>query len=145
MPTSIYWLLPERVAYLQVTGALTIAEIEASHQFHVKLMDATTHDHPLHFIFDTHLMDKGPSNMFEVRRVNQAFVKHPKVGWVVALEGNPVARFLSSVVAQMGRTPMKSVATWEDALAFLAYIDTTLPSLPNVVPTGEPLVRIEKA
>lgn len=141
MPTSIHWFVPDRVVYVGSNGVVTLEEMTHAQQFNTSLLDATTHELGVHIIFDTRATTKTPTNISEVRKLNQSLVSHPKLGWVIVLEGNTVLRFISSMMAQLSHIHMKPVATWEDALVFLDYIDSTMSPLPSEPPTGEPLAR----
>lgn len=144
MPVSIYWLLPERVVYVRIMGVVSIAEMAQTQVFNREILDNTTHEHPVQFIFDSSTMEKGPTNPKDVREANAPFLASPKLGWGVLIETRPIIRFVTTISAQVSRVPLKSVASYAAALDFLRYIDQTLPPLPSEPPLNDvPLTVIE--
>lgn len=142
MTTEVYWLVPERVIYLRVTGVLTVAEIAETNRRNIALLATITHDLPIHFIDDNREMTKAPTNLGEVRAANKEFAEHPKAGWWVIIDTSRMVRFMTAVVSQINRKSVKATATWEDVVAFFPHVDATLPPLPSAPPTGEPLFRV---
>lgn len=143
MAVEVYWLVPERVMYMRVTGVFTVPEIIETHRRNMAMMDTITHDQPIHFIDDNREMTKGPDSLAEVREANRPFTQHPKLGWWVLVDTSMMVRFISSVVGQVTRTRLKSVATWDDVVAFFPRVDTTVPPLPSAPPREGALFRVE--
>jgi hypothetical protein len=56
--------------------------------------------------------------------------KHPKVGWMIMIGmNNPIQRFVVAVATSFFKTRMRMFNTIDEGLAFLNYVDSTLPAL----------------
>jgi hypothetical protein len=56
--------------------------------------------------------------------------RHPKLGWVVVVEqGNKITQFLTTIMAGVFKAQLRYFATFEEAIAFLQQVDSTLPDL----------------
>jgi hypothetical protein len=82
----------------------------------------------VHVILDASELEGIPS--FKVMRRFES-LKHPKFGWMLPFGThiNPIVNMLGTITLQLFKIRMRQCKTLDEALAFLQYVDTTLPDL----------------
>lgn len=123
MPSHTDWLVPERVIFTQVQGVISIDDVAT-------MMDALRMmlEYPqpsFHLVVDMVGVESFPTNLLQLSRTVKPQTS-AKVD-VVALACRPgIIRFVTSVIAQIDGTKLRTFDTLDAALAFL---DKTDPSL----------------
>jgi hypothetical protein len=123
MPYKLSWSLDGRVAQAALTGNISVEEMEA---FAQALIDKflNTGQSPVHIIADTRNMRQFPTSLIKVKEVNEEWLHHPNLGWVVVVgNGNILLNFLAAAVTKMSGVNYRMVATQEEAIAALKNMD----------------------
>jgi hypothetical protein len=126
MPLDIKEYVPQQVLYLYFTGVYTEAEFLAADS---TLVDYLHHSQAtlVHFIMDQRHLIAQPGIQFQSRA---KIGNHARLGWVVIFgANNSFIRFVSKVVTGIFKVRIWYVDTFEEAVAFLQYVDSSLPDL----------------
>lgn len=132
MAQRVYWLLENRIMLGELSGVVTIEDIQA----HNLAMEALGRDCPphLHLITLPDQISKNQIGLKDLQSLASTTSKDSKFLWRLTVSNNHLHRFFASLAAQffstealMGRS--KQFATIEEALAFLQEVDRSLPPL----------------
>ena len=95
-----------------------------------------THAQPpyAHIILDARERGDIHKDMLKLQPVMEAInevLKHPQMGWLIAINPNPnqVMKFLLNMSTGITRTRFRIFETIEEAYEFLRYQDQTLPNI----------------
>ncbi len=122
MPTEIYWKIPQRVLYLHYIGHLTVDDVRDSiDQMRAHFEDGTPLIHVILDIGDV----SGYPNLVELRH-GLNYERSRKQGWTMFVGAEGIARFISSVLAQLAGNRFRMFETADEAVAFLIDMDETL-------------------
>lgn len=134
MTTTLSWLIENRIIYAHFSGIITLEELAEATQLGKEMINNATADIPLiHGIVDNREVTEFPQSMFEVNGILGNFLKLQRLGWILYVtDMHPILKMMSSLVAQVSRTRYRSYATMDEALDFLAYVDTNLPDLSTI-------------
>jgi hypothetical protein len=136
MPLRVGWYIKDRIFLIEAKGVITDEEFLSLGNSAVVLqaMDesAASEIHYFFVLIDSHT--KLPS--LRVRGKTQ-IEKHQKDGWSMLIDFklNPLWRMTASIIAQVGRSHFRFVDTHEEALAFMRFVDSTLPAEPDLETT----------
>jgi hypothetical protein len=83
---------------------------------------------PVHDIIDALALEKVPFDLKLLKKSMQLF-KEPNLGWVIVIAQNPLFAFFGSILSQAAGKNVRVVATWDEALAILARVDSSLGDL----------------
>jgi len=127
MPYQVSWYYEKRILYSRIEGDITLDEVKAMNDTIVQqyLPQGT----PLvHSIVDVTRVGKYPMN---VGQLSQAVkFDNSTSGWLVVVsKANPIIRFFASVITQVSDTRFRMYSTVDEAVTFLAGVDTTLEGL----------------
>lgn len=124
MTYQLAWYVEKRVLYIRWPEVLTLEALKEANDEIVTYLDAGT---PLvHTIQDTSSMAKYPSNLLKLHQT-LTFLRHPALGWVLAVSHDPMVVFLGTVLPQMsGRSRTRVFRTMADLLAFIEDQDRSV-------------------
>lgn len=125
------WLIENAVIHSTYAGDLSIEDFQESVSNVVAYFDAS--DRPLvHVLVDNKDVESHPTRLGELNRLTRPMFDHPKMGWLIIYGyTNPVAKFLSKMLAQIFKTRFRMVETYDEAVEFLQWVDTTLSEFPE--------------
>ena len=126
MAFSITWHIPDRILLLTYHGDIDIDQIfSANQQGCEKLESVENKKHRIHIVIDMltirHLPVRLPSGWGMIPGS-----KHAKIGKVVLISKNYVARFLGGEFAKINHLAFRAVNTREEAFSLLQSTDSTL-------------------
>lgn len=137
MPVKIGWLLENRISYFRYEGDVHIREVEEAARIGIRLIEMS--DEPLiHSIQDNRFQKSFPSNVkVLLSTVNEA-MRHPRMGWLLSVGiDSDLIRFVATFVNKLTRTRHRVIADYDEALAFLSSVVTTLPDLSQITPPDD--------
>lgn len=128
MPSQISWLLDRRVIFVKFTGEVTVEDLQS---FNTSMHEYLDLGQPplVHIISDSSETNKFPINLGALNKVFFQQRPNPKMGWIVVITANRMLSFVSSMLAQLGKSRFRTFNTMQEAIAFLNDIDVTLPTL----------------
>lgn len=129
MPVNLSWYIENRVIQIINEGQISDDDMLRIDQPIIDLMNASSF--PLvHMIVDNSKATYTPS----VKTITQAkFPRHTKCGWVVLVgPANSFMKFVNAVVTNVFKTRNRMFDTFEEAVAFLNEVDSTLPALSDM-------------
>lgn len=93
MAYNVQGLWQNRVVYIQLTGNITLADLEA-------INDEINHhiaagETPIHIIIDQLQVEQFPTNVKAVRQAMTLAPRDGSLGWIVNLSDNRMANFIS--------------------------------------------------
>jgi hypothetical protein len=127
MPSETRWLLEDRILFSHHSGVMSDEDIQKMDAETLAYLEASSAQ-LVHHIIDSRAITKAAS----IRQTMQVKAPyHPRTGWVITIGAsqNPLVRFLTALVTSATKLRYREVATFEDALALLQQLDTTLPDL----------------
>ena len=129
MPYKHGWFLESRIFYNEYWGDVTAEEIRQLAEFNLEYLDHS--DAPLvHAFINIEAMGSFPVNLSALRDSTLTTLRHPKMGWLIAYgKNNRFVSFLIPLVTQLFQTRYRLFDTYEEAVAFLQSVDTSLPDL----------------
>jgi len=132
MPYQLSWYRENRVIVGKFQGVVTPDDLQGINESAVKLVREGTP--PVHDIIDALALEKVPFDLKLLNKSLQLF-KEPNLGWVIVIARNPLFGFLGTTLSHLGGKRFRMVETWDEALATLARVDTTLSDLQPSAPT----------
>ena len=128
MAYQISWLVEGRVMQIIVNGTTTVEEIQDQALSLTKYLD--NGQGPLvHTFIDLLQLENFPINLSLLNNSMASTLQHSKVGWNIVITSNRMVKFLTSLVMQLSKVRFRTFATWEEGIAFLNDMDSTLPDL----------------
>jgi hypothetical protein len=129
MPYHIGWFIEGRIAYVHMEGVSTPEEAHSFDQEIKKFLDSAQAP-LLHMIFDT----GGVTHLPNIKTLSRfTWPRHPANGWVASFpKSNQFINLITSIVAQVFKARYRQFDSFEEALAFLQHVDSTLPNLSAV-------------
>jgi len=129
---GIEWLVENKIIIGKPEGDPSPEDLkQASETYHI-LLDSS--DAPLvHVLVDESKLETLPVSI-SVLAEKLDFLKHPRLGWFI-LYGNEDAmkNFVSSMLTGINKVRHRRFLTLEDSLEFLVSVDSTLPSVENIL------------
>lgn len=126
---EVSWYLQDRVILAKPTPVLT-KEVLENFSHEIQPYFAQGNALFIHVIWDCTQIKKIPS----LSDINQALLPyyHRRLGWSMGVGGNPIVVMSAAVLLQIFGKRLRVVKSFEEALAFLNYVDVTLPMLQAV-------------
>jgi hypothetical protein len=133
MLDQIYWKVPNRIMVMQFSGELSFVEFKTS----ILKAQTTLRDDiaslelPIHVINDLTRTATSTTQWMEFSQVNRFIKSMPEqliTGWLVIVDShpNPMMTFITSVVSQISKVRFRVVGSMDEAMEFLATVDSTL-------------------
>ncbi len=131
MPIDVSWLVEGRVTQLRFRGEVTVAELEEGSLKLLELVNDHEGDTALfHNVHDASALTKIPIQLNAINAATRDAFLHPRTGWTVAHNPqNAVQSFIGNMIGRVTQARYRIFDTRAEALAFLNYVDETLPSL----------------
>ena len=124
MESLLDWYIPKRIIISRPIGEQTIETVEENNGNLLKLLDAGKA--PIHIILDARHITKVPTSLLKLSNAT-SFLKHPAIGWVVAITNDPLIKFIAGMLPQIGSLKHNRVMSEPaNCLAFLKEQDQTL-------------------
>jgi hypothetical protein len=135
MPADVSWYIKDRVLQLNLTGDVTRDELADVATQTAAYIDAAPDQSvvPLvHTLVDATQIEGFPKILRDFAGAYQPMASHYQIGWVL-LYGteDPLMLFIADAASQMFTTRFRKFKTRPEAVAFLQYVDSTLPDLPD--------------
>jgi hypothetical protein len=127
MTVELSWLVPDRVVYMYGYGVNQLEDLTRIDRETNAYMDQSSA--PLvHAFIDLRQLQKMPS--LAAQNKIWTYPKHARAGWQVFIGlDDPIQRMIMSVLVSLFKVRFRRFSTPEEGLAFLQYVDSTLPDL----------------
>lgn len=130
MNHSVTWYLDQRIVLTVISGDVTLDDLKQASIETNRLVRAGI---PLvHDVADMRTMTSFPTRINDFAWM-VPYLKETNLGWLIIVTQNPIVRFLGNTLSQVANSRMRSFVTLQEAFDFLAYVDSTLPPLPEPV------------
>ena len=129
MPYRLSWYQEKRIVLAVVMGVYAVEEAEAYSQ---ELIDKYLErgQAPVHLIGDTLKMRQFPTSLITVQQINERWLRHRNLGWVVAIGNNNILlNFVAATVTKVIGVNLRMVATYAEAIETLKNVDATLDQI----------------
>jgi len=124
MKTLLDWYIPNRIIIYRPIGKQTIQIIQERNEQFLKLLDEGTA--VVHILLDARYITKVPTNLLKLSNAT-GFLKHPAIGWIIAISSDPLIKFLAGMLPQIGSLKRNRVMSEPaNGLAFLKEQDPSL-------------------
>lgn len=132
MPIEVYWYLDKRVSYFKYSGVITVEDLQQSAEIGRQLLDSS--DAPLvHSIQDSGAITEFPRNLYNVHKITNESLTHPRMGWLISTGINDqITRFVAEMLSKVTKHRQRFVITVDEALTFLNEVDASLPDLKSL-------------
>ena len=126
------WLVPGKVVYSRVIGKITLEELSNVSEMTIKMFEES--DSPLiHLIIDESELDKLPVSIKSFSEAS-TLLKHPQMGWMIMYgTDDRMAKFMSTIITGIAKVRHRRFRTFEECLAFLKTVDSTLPTVEEML------------
>jgi len=114
-----------RVIHQTFVGNITLDELASSSQEIIGLIRQGTA--PVHLLLDVRRLAKFPLSANQLNKA-LAHVREPGLGWALLVGSSSIMGTFAGIIAQIARINLRSFATLDEALAFVAEQD---PSFAN--------------
>jgi hypothetical protein len=142
MPIKLGWLVEHRITYQQYIGDVTLEEISQVSELGLHMLEET--DVPLlHTVLDSTHLSSFPHKVGPLMKIVNSTLSHPKMGWMVSYGGdgdNDILRFVANVVISATRTRHRVMNDYDEAVAYLMEMDSTLPDLRSIKPAQDAII-----
>ena len=126
MPCEVSWYHPEKIVYFRVFDVLTVEQLaQASAIIGDNVMTGAA---PVHLIVDVVNMKSIPTNVLEIKKLNE-YLGDERMGWLIVVGANHLVTMIATVISQLAKTRYRNFKSLEPALMFLASQDETLGDL----------------
>jgi hypothetical protein len=138
------WYVDNKILFIQYWGEVTVDDLRRQIELNNRYIDES--DAPLvHMIIDVSQITQ-PASMKDLTAALAGFKPHPRGGWTITVgEKDPLTKFVSYIGRQLFRLRQRSFETFQQAVDFLKFMDTTIDwskadrsTLMNTQETGEP-------
>jgi hypothetical protein len=131
MASEYSWLVTGRVIKAQLREVVGLDDLRTGNQLISRMLDESPSP-PVHVIFDcTDVQSISLSALQVVGSLR--YLKHPSLGWLVAVGFNGalrgIAQFIASIVTRATGAHIHFCDTQQEAFIFLEEVDKTLPNL----------------
>lgn len=128
------WLVEKRLVFAELVGEPPDDDIEALviKPFDAIMLDYLAQSTPLmHYIGDISQFKISLRQSGIIKAMSDvSYAKRVDFGWTVAIGNNhPIIRMTLNLTSQITKTRLREFDNIPEALAFLNYVDTTLPDL----------------
>lgn len=132
MGIDIQWFVYGRIIRANISGDITIEDLENGSNTTIALIEES--DAPLvHIVTDETDMGSLPTSL-KLYSDAVEFMGHDRMGWLLMYPStNSMSKFLSSTVAGIAKARYRRFESLEESLRFLVSIDTTLPSIEEML------------
>ena len=126
MAHEIGWYRDGRVIVAHFYGNVSVDDIAAAFKF---VGPAVENGTPLvHVITSLEGVTKFPIQLKQISQMT-GVLHHPSMGWSVMVSDNTFAKYGGSVLTQLAKARFRIVNSMDAALAFIAYVDSSLEDL----------------
>jgi hypothetical protein len=126
MAYQLSWYRDRRILLGTFSGDLTPDDLLAVNDIGTDMIQQG--DPPVHDIIDALALEKVPLDLKLLKKSLRLF-QEPNLGWVIVIAKNPLFGFFGSILSQAAGKNVRVVSTWDEALAILARVDTSLSDL----------------
>ena len=127
MTVELSWLVENRVVYLYGYGVNELEDLIKIDREINAYMDESSAE-LVHTFIDLRRLQKMPS--LAAQNKLWTYPKHKRAGWQVFIGlDDPIQRMIISVLVGLFKARFRRFSTPEEGLAFLQYVDDTLPDL----------------
>ena len=117
------YYVDQRVIYNRFTQQMSAEDAEGANSSTLDLLREG--DAPVHVIIDVSALDLIAIDLKELTATVD-FPRDNKVGWVIVVGDNPLARIVGSLVMQDGHVKSRFVESLDEAVNILERMDATL-------------------
>jgi len=122
MPAKTEWFAENQIILTTFTGDLTLDEVTLANEEHYKLI--ANANKTIYVVFNVSQLVQFPTDVRTLKKSSDAYLSLDNMGWIMVVGiKNPILRFLSTILSQLANVNMKQVATIDDAIQQLNYID----------------------
>lgn len=132
MGFDIEWFVHGRIIKANISGDIAIEDLKNGSDIALKMFEES--DAPLVHVI-TNETDVG-SLPVSLQLFSEAveFMRHPRMGWMLMYPtANQLSKFLSGMVAGIAKVRYRRFESIEESLQFLVSVDTTLPSIEEML------------
>lgn len=144
MASTFYWVIENRVLYTHFSGILTPELTATGCQYIADLLEERDLQQ-VSYIADARQLKTVRGNVLQLGKAAAPLMNCGRTNWMLLVSSSAFIRSLASITAQMTRQQWRMAADWNETIRQLATLDPTLPALPLLSPSGEPLQRFEGA
>lgn len=134
MPVQTEWLVDKQIIHINAIGDISVEDIKVLSEKIIASINIS--DRPLvHVIISEENMDSMPKSIQAMSEVTK-FFRHERLGWFLIYgntERDRIAIFVATVVTGMTKIRHRRFTTFEESLEFLISVDTTLPSVQEII------------
>jgi hypothetical protein len=123
MSENIYWIVPQKVLYFAPVAHATTEKVIEDNQTLEHHLDETTNT--VHLIIDSRQLKRIPISLARVRQMN-TFFERKNLGWIVVIEGDMFAKFITRILANLMPHRIKFVSNMNAAEHYLTTVDSTI-------------------
>jgi|GEM_PF-1693821 len=130
MPFEHKWLIEDQVVYSRLWGDQTLKELEDSNTQILSFLEQSDRS-VVHVIVNDKELKALPMSLIQTQKI-LTYTKHPKLGWAILVGDkeagikDSVKDFMITMVAKISRARYLRVKTFDEAVAHLNAVDTTI-------------------
>jgi len=123
MPYQTDWYIEDRVVKIDVTGELTLDQIDAfDADYHYKTENGMP---PVHMLLNCNRVTRFPMDIGKIYPVLSKR-KHTRAGWILLISGNSACQYVVQNLTNLLKIRFHSCSSVEEAFVFLTQVDETL-------------------
>lgn len=132
MAYELNWLVENKVIEIGIHGEIELDTIEAMSKEILDYIEMS--DMPLvHVMIDDEDVTTSIKQIKGVVNVGKA-MNHPRFGWLIIYgSSNKMFQFMSYLISQISKVRFRRFSTRAEALEFLRTVDTTLPTVEEIL------------
>lgn len=121
-----YWLLTDRVCYIQFENQITLDDIRQVSTMHEAFILNRKSEHPIHYIVDNRQVKKYPRDIRSINR--QITGRMLGMGWMMLISDDFFIEHLSNILGQLFHFNVRVTGSVHQAYHYLQSIEQ-LPEL----------------
>lgn len=135
MLEDVYWHLEARIIVERYSGLITLADVERGKEQTLSLIREKTYGKPIHVVIDATKREAYAPEILKLPTVRQVlrYERDIQLGWLMIVNPtpHPIMRFMVTAAARIASNQLKIVTSFDEAIAFLHSIDSSLSESVN--------------
>ena len=132
MGIEMQWYVPQKIVHGDIIGDISLEDIQNSSR-ELQEMFAQSDSPLVHVLSNESQVGSLPISLNMLSEAAD-FMRHPQMGWMITYgTDNRMAKFMLSMISGIARVRHRRFATLEESLEFLVSVDTTLPTIEQML------------
>jgi|GEM_PF-1082538 hypothetical protein len=132
MPITITWIVPRRVLLTTLTGDIEQQDIlELTENIRARIAEG---EKPVYHISDSRQLGKVAVSLAGFQKMLKSVSMFSELAWTIDINTHALNKMLAAIASQFVGVRGRTVASLDDAIAFIKFIDPALQTAEWTIP-----------